>query len=160
MTFIKVSQERFQWVYGIYLLASAVVLGLGHWFTLRSENRSATGETLQKEKEIYRNIGLTVQNDDKAHRQPDFITDTMTPALRVGLFFLTGGILAGLPFLLVQPMEKALLVSLMINLPVLTCCSIAKARYYKVPVGMEIVRTTLLTIIAIGLIYGIVKSLA
>lgn len=157
MTFIKVSQERFQWAFGIYLPVSALILGLGHWLTLKSENKSATGEALQKEREIYQNIGLPVQDEDHLQRQPEYVPDTLTPSLQVALFFLAGGILVFLPFLLTAPLEKALLLALLISLPVLTVCSFVKARFYKVAAGMEIVRTTLLPFIAIGLIYGILQ---
>lgn len=159
MTFLHISQQRFQWVFAVYLLISAVVLSLGHWFTIRSENKSATGEALQKEKEIYQNIGLSVEDDDSTHRQPEFTKDALTPSLRVGLFYLVGGMLVFLPFLLLAPLEKALLISLVLSLPLLAVCAFAKARYYKVPVAMEIVRTTLLPFIAIGLIYAILQIL-
>ncbi|MFN5134996.1 MAG: VIT1/CCC1 transporter family protein [Chitinophagaceae bacterium] len=160
MTFLHITQQRFQWVFAIYLMASAFILGLGHWFTLRSENKSATGEALQKEKEIHQNIGLGKQNDDTLQRKTEFVSNTISPALRVSFFFLAGGIFVYLPYLFLQPMEKALLVSLLISLPVLLFCAVAKARYYKVPAAMEIVRTMLLTVVAIGLIYAIIKFLA
>jgi VIT1/CCC1 family predicted Fe2+/Mn2+ transporter len=159
MTFLQISQQRFQWVFAIYLLLSAFILGLGHWFTIRSENRSATGETLQKEKEIYQNIGLTIEEGGTPHRQPEFTKNTLAPSIRVGIFYLLGGTLVFLPFLLFLPLEKALLISLSISLPLLSFCAFAKARYYKVPVAMEMVRTTLLPFIAIGLIYGILQFL-
>ena len=159
MTFLHITQQRFQWVFAIYLMASAVILGLGHWFTLRSENKSATGETYQKEKEIYQNIGIGKQDDDTPQRKPEFVSNTISPALRVSFFFLAGGFLVFLPYLFLQPIEKALFVSLLICIPVLLFCAVAKARYYKVPLAMEIVRTTLLTVVAIGLIYGIIKFL-
>jgi len=159
MTFLQISQQLFQWVFAIYLMVSALILGLGHWFTIRSENRSATGETLQKEKEIYQNIGLTIEDDGTQHHQPEFTNDAITPSLRVGVFYLSGGGLVFFPFLLFTPLEKALLISLSISLPLLSVCAFAKARYYKVPVAMEMVRTTLLPFIAIGLIYGILQFL-
>lgn len=157
MTFIKVSQERFQWVFVIYLPVSALILGLGHWFTLKSENKSATGEALQKEKEIYQNIGLLLQDEDHPHRQPEYVSDTINPSLKVALFYLIGGILVFLPFVLTTPLEKALLIALLMSVPVLTICSFIKARFYKVAAGMEIVRTTLLPFVAIGLIYGMLQ---
>lgn len=157
MTFIKISQERFQWVFAIYLPVSALILGLGHWFTLKSENKSATGEALQKEREIYQKIGLPVQDEDHPQRQPEYVPDTFNPSLRVALFYLAGGILVFLPFLFTAPLEKSLLIALLISLPVLTVCSLVKARFYKVAAGMEIVRTTLLPFVAIGLIYGMLQ---
>ncbi|WP_407520319.1 VIT1/CCC1 transporter family protein [Lacibacter sp. MH-610] len=157
MTFIKISQEWFQWVFAIYLPVSALILGLGHWLTLKSENKSATGEALQKEREIYQNIGLPVQDEDHPQRQPEYITDTINPSIRVALFYLVGGILVFLPFLFTAPLEKALLIALLISVPVLTICSFVKARFYKVAAGMEIVRTTLLPFLAIGLIYGMLQ---
>lgn len=160
MTFLHITQQRFHWVFAIYLMVSAVILGLGHWLTLRSENKSATGEALQKEKEIFQNIGIGKHDDDTPQRKPEFVSNTISPSILVSFFFLAGGILVYLPYLFLQPMEKALLVSLLICIPVLLFCAVAKARYYKVPATMEIVRTTLLTIVAVGLIYSIIKFLA
>jgi VIT1/CCC1 family predicted Fe2+/Mn2+ transporter len=157
MTFIKISQERFQWVFAIYLPVSALILGLGHWFTLKSENKSATGEALEKEREIYQNIGLPLQDEDHPQRHPEYVSDTINPSLRVTLFYLAGGIFVFLPFLLTTPLEKALFIALLISLPVLAVCSFVKARFYKVALGMEIVRTTLLPFVAIGLIYGMLQ---
>jgi VIT1/CCC1 family predicted Fe2+/Mn2+ transporter len=157
MSFLHISPSRFQWVFAVYLLASAFVLGLGHWFTIRSENKSSTGEALQKEKEIYQTIGLNIEDDTAPQRKPEFTHNALTHALRVGLFYLLGGVFVFIPFLLVSPIEKALLISLSICIPVLVICGYAKARYYEVNTGMEIVRTTALPIIAIGLLYGIIK---
>lgn len=160
MTFLQISQQRFQWIFAVYILISSLILAFGHWFTIRSENRSATGEALQKEKEIYQNIGLTIEDDDTPHRQPQFTQDAITPSIRVGLLYILGGVLVFLPFLFFAPFEKALLLSFSICIPLLAICGYAKAMYYKVPVAMEIIRTTLLPIIAISLLYGIIKLLA
>jgi VIT1/CCC1 family predicted Fe2+/Mn2+ transporter len=157
MSFLHISSPNFQWVFAVYLLVSAFVLGLGHWLTIRSENKSATGEALQKEKEIYQTIGLSIEDDNNAQRKPEFTHNALTHALRVGLFYLLGGAFVFIPFLLVSPIEKALLISLSICIPVLAICGYAKARYYKVNTSMEIIRTTALPIIAIGLLYGITK---
>jgi VIT1/CCC1 family predicted Fe2+/Mn2+ transporter len=62
-----------------------------------------------------------------------------------------------LPFLLFTPVEKALLIALVVSLTVLFICGYAKARYYKVPAAMEIVRTALLPVVAIGILYGIIQ---
>jgi VIT1/CCC1 family predicted Fe2+/Mn2+ transporter len=159
MTFLQIEPQRFQWVFAIYLPVSAFILSLGHWLTIRSENKSATGEALQKEKEIYQNIGLRIEDDESTHREPEFTKDALTPSIRVGFFYLVGGILVFLPFFLLSPLEKALLISLSISLQLLALCAFTKARFYKVPLAMEMVRTTLLPIIAISLIYGIVQFL-
>jgi VIT1/CCC1 family predicted Fe2+/Mn2+ transporter len=159
MTFLQIEPQRFQWVFAIYLPVSAFILSLGHWLTIRSENKSATGEALQKEKEIYQNIGLVVEDDGLPQRQTQFTTNAITPSLRVGLFYLSGGIFVFLPFLLLAPLEKALLVSLIMSLSLLTICAFVKARYYKVPITLEIVRTTLLPVIAISLLFSIIRFL-
>jgi type III secretory pathway component EscR len=160
MTFIPVAPELFKWIFTVYLFVSAVIMGLGHWLTLKSENRTASGEAFQKEKEIYQNIGLDLQDDSTTQRVPAFTQDAITPCIRVGSFYLTGGLLVFLPFLLFTPIEKALFISLIISFPLLAICAFAKARFYKVPIVMEVVRTTLLPFIAIGLIYGIIQLLA
>jgi VIT1/CCC1 family predicted Fe2+/Mn2+ transporter len=159
MSFLHVAQQNFQWIFTVYLLMSAIILSIGHWFTIRSENKSATGEALQKEKEIYQNIGLTIEEYPTEHRKPEFMHHSLASALRVGLFYLLGGTLVFIPFLLVVPIEKALLISLSICLPVLAVCGFAKARFYKISAGQEIIRTAALPVIAIGLLYVIIKLL-
>lgn len=157
MTFIHISQHRFQWIFMAYLLVSAIIFSLGHWFTLKSENKSSTGEALLREKQLLQHLDIKLSDDAELHRKPEFVIDKLRPSLRVGVFFLAGGFLVLLPFLLLKPMEKGLLAAMIISIPVLIMCSVTKARYYNVSVPMEIVRTSLLTFLTIGLIYGIIR---
>ena len=157
MTFLGTTPYIFNRVFLISLLASALILALGHWLTIRSENRSATGEALQKEQKIYHNIGLEMEDESALQRKPQFITDALTPSLQVGLFYLLGGLLVYLPFLFPISFQKAFTYSLILSILLLLLCGFAKARYYGVNPWMEGIRTTLLPLIAIALIYGILK---
>jgi VIT family len=157
MTLLNVPQQTFKWVYILFVLFSGCIMALGHWFTIRNENKSATGEALQKEKEIYQNIGLKIENETELQRKPAFVNDAVTPSVQVGLFYLLGGIIVYIPFLLFSPFQKALVFSLSISMMLLLICGFIKARYYRVNPWMEAIRTTLLPLIAIGLVYAILK---
>lgn len=157
MTFLHIQQNRFQWVFAAFLLASTVILGLGHWFTLKSENQSATGEALEKEKQLFKNLDIQIDDATTIHRKAEYVEDKLTPSIRVGTFFLLGGSWVLLPFCIFTPMEKALLFALITSIPALILCAIIKARYYKAAVMMEIIRTALLPVIAIGLLYCILQ---
>jgi VIT1/CCC1 family predicted Fe2+/Mn2+ transporter len=158
-TFLQISYLNFLWVFAVYLFVSAIILSMGHWLTIRSENRSATGEALQKEKEIYQNIGLQIEEENTPHRKPEFTKDAVSPSISVGIFYLLGGALVLLPFLFFKPAEKSLLLSMAICFPILAICGYAKARYYNANSVLEMMRTALLPFIAIGLIYGILQFL-
>jgi VIT1/CCC1 family predicted Fe2+/Mn2+ transporter len=157
MTLLLFPKQRFDWVFLLFVVCSGCVMALGHWFTIQSENKSATGESLQKEKEIYQNIGLKIQDETEPARKPDFVSNAVTPSLQVGFFYLLGGLIVYIPFLVFSPLQKAMIISICISTILLLICGYAKARYYRVNPWMEALRTTLLPLIVIGLAYGILK---
>ncbi len=158
LTLYGESAKSIQHVLFYFIPFIAVLLATGHWLTIKSENKAATGERQLKEEQIQKNIGVDpVRPKDFQQQSFGLIVKPFQYVAGVGFFVLIGGLLVILPLLFTGNTQLSFLLTAIIVFVILFVAGFIKGKYYNVNPLAEAFRTSIIPFIALGLAYGLTK---
>jgi hypothetical protein len=158
LTLFEQESRTIQIVIFCFIPFVAILLALSHWFTIKNENRVATGEQQRKEKKMYKNIGLEAGwLDEFLPQQHPFITNAFQYMLNVALFAIIGGLLAMMPLLVTGDAQGSFLFTVAGACTMLLIAGFVKGKYYNASPLAEAFRTTIVPLILLGIAYGLTK---